>query len=37
VTVPVTLLPPTTGLALSDSADKDAGCTVSVPLFVVPL
>jgi hypothetical protein len=37
VTVPVTLLPPTTGLALSDTADKDAGCTVRVPLFVVPL
>jgi hypothetical protein len=25
VTVPVTLLPPTTGLALSDAADRDAG------------
>jgi hypothetical protein len=25
VTVPVTLLPPTTGLALSDTADRDAG------------
>lgn len=37
VTVPVTLLPPTTGLALSETADGVAGCTVSVPLFVVPL
>jgi hypothetical protein len=37
VTVPVTLLPPTTGLALSETPDRVAGCTVSVPLFVVPL
>jgi hypothetical protein len=32
VIVPVTLLPPTTRVALSDTADNDAGCTVSVPL-----
>lgn len=37
VTVPVTLFPPTTGLALSDTDDSDAFCTVRVPLFVVPL
>lgn len=37
VTVPVTLLPPTTGLALSETEDGVAGWTVSVPLRVVPL
>jgi hypothetical protein len=37
VSVPVTLLPPTTGLALRDTADRDAGCTVRMSLFVVPL
>lgn len=37
VMVPVTLLPPTTGLALSETEDGVAGCTVNVPLCVVPL
>jgi hypothetical protein len=37
VTVPVTLLPPTTELALSDTDDSDAFCTVRAPLFVVAL